>query len=437
VDEYFGINSGELLATPTRRGNVQLVAAYMNAMRKMRHGVGWSVALGAMAAQLLARPSESARWSSVVTGQPIETISYQPQSNVAKGAWPVILYLQNLAAPRIGTIDDETLIREYRDAGYWVVVLDYAHAPQARVPFLNRDLGKLRDDINGKRFLAQHAVDSAHVFIVPSGSRIKRDVVFFRDEKRTLAMDIIYPAQPAKPVGTVLEFSCDNKDRFGNNSLSICSDTILDGEATEGLAVAMADHPVAPPYKGIDAMPDSAWKIKAAVRTLRSQSKTIGLNEKIVPVGFSRGSGMALMLVTTEGKVEFEGHGENPEEKSTVDGAVVLSGRFTYLDLLESDHMIPLYTKLWGERRTHAEKWKQHGALDYLLGATVPLFLSINISESPDALYQMKGLRQRLAEVGNDVTFLMDRTPRGHKVPLDPAILGPLNEYLKDRLGDR
>ena len=35
----------------------------------------------------------------------------------------------------------------------------------------------------------------------------------------------------------------------------------------------------------------------------------LGMNSKIVPVGFSRGSGMALLLVTTQGRAEFEGHG--------------------------------------------------------------------------------------------------------------------------------
>src|SRR5690606_35157569 len=124
----------------------------------------------------------------------------------------------------------------------------------------------------------------------------------------TLAFDLIYPSgiSPQSP-GCVLEFSCDNRDRMGNTSLSICSDTLLDGLATDGFSVAMADHPVAPPYKGLDAMPDSAWKIKAAVRTLRAELKSLGLSDRIGAAGFSRGSGMALMLLTTEGMPEFEG----------------------------------------------------------------------------------------------------------------------------------
>jgi hypothetical protein len=377
-------------------------------------------------------------WPSVVTGRSLELTLLEPDSTRGTAPLPVVFYLKNLASKTAGTVSDDVLLPELRASGHLVVLIDYAGDPKARVPWLNRDLGKLRDDVRAKKILASRNVDQAHVFIVPAGSRLVRDVVFYRDGARTLAMDIIAPAQPAKPVGTIIEFSCDNKDRMSNTSLSICSDTLLDAEATEGFAVAMADHPVAAPYKGLDAMPDSAWKIKAAVRVLRAQSEKLGLNGRVVPVGFSRGSGMALLLATTDGLTEFEGHGEptTAVTSSAVQGAVVLSGRFTYIDLLANDHMLPRYAQAWGERETHLETWRNHGAVDYLKQPTVPLFLSINISESPDALYQMRVLRQRLAELGSDEIFQMDREPRGHKVPLDPLILGAVNEYLKRRLNE-
>ena len=111
-----------------------------------------------------------------------------------------------------------------------------------------------------------------------------------------------------------------------------------------------------------------------------------------------------------------------------------MSGRFTYLDLLSEDPMIPRYEKVWGARTNSLEIWRRHGALDYLTHATLPLFLTINCSESPDALHQMTVLRKRLAELGSDELFLMDREPRGHKVTLDPHLLDALNAYLKRQL---
>jgi len=374
------------------------------------------------------------QWQSVATGQPLGFTVLEPAAATNRQPLPVIIYLTNLAAPRTGAEGDDAILRDFHTNGYLVVTLDFSHQPAARMPFINRDLGKLRDDLRAKKFLSQYPFDDAHIFIVPEGCRLRRNVLFYPDNKRPLAMDIIYPSKPAKPVGALIEFSCDNLDRMGNTSLSICSDTLLDAEATEGFAVAMADHPVAPSYKGLDTMPDCAWKIKAAIRTLRAEGARLGLNGKIAPIGFSRGSGMALMLVTTEGLAEFEGHGENQGVNSAVQGAAVMSGRFTYLDLLPDDHMLPRYATAWGARTNSLEVWRRAGALDYLNHATVPLFLTINCSESPDALHQMTVLRKRLAELGNDEIFMMDPEPRGHKVTLVPEILDAMNRYLKSRL---
>ena len=390
---------------------------------------------------MFAETPASFTWNGTLEpGSSLSLKVHPPRSASAETAPPLVFYLTRLAAPRVGTDPDADIIRDLQTDGALVVEIDYRNNPRARLPFLNRDLGKLRDDLRAGRLLGDRRYDAGRVFIVPSGHRLKRDIVFYRDRDRTLALDLIYPSgvseKSMRSPGTLLEFSCDNRDRMGNASLSICSDTLLDGFATEGFAVAMADHPVAPPYKGLDPMPDSAWKIKAAVRTLRREVGALGLNDRIAPVGFSRGSGMALMLLATEGAAEFEGHGENPGIPSDVQGAVILSGRFTYLDLRADDPMIPRYDKAWGSRENALETWRQHGALDHLQSATKPVFLSINITESPHALHQMIVLRKRLAELGNDVTFFMEREPRAHKVPLDPVILSEMNAYLRRQLRD-
>lgn len=372
-------------------------------------------------------------WQSVEPGRTCEFIVLPPAAQTTNSL-PTVVYLKHLAAPRVGTESDESILADFHAAGYLVVTLDFASHTNARVPFLNRDLGKLRDDIRAKKFLGEYKLDDARIFIVPEGCRLKRDVEFYVDGGRRLGLDIIYPSQPKQPVGALIEFSCDNQNRFGNTSLSICSDTILDAFATEGFAVAMADHPVAAPYKGLDPMPDCARKIKAAVRTLRVEGKALGLNGQIAPIGFSRGSGMALMLVTTEGFSEFEGSGTHTNVSSAVQGAVVMSGRFTYLDLLPEDKMLPRYAKAWGERETSHDVWRRHGALDYLTKPTLPLFLTINCTEGPDALHQMAVLQKRLATLGSPFVFKMEDEPRGHKVTLDFEILMAMRDYLKRQL---
>lgn len=347
---------------------------------------------------------------------------------------PLVIYLTGLATPRVGTEDDASILADFRRQGFLVATLDYAGAPDARWPKLNRDLVALRTQIHRRELFSALPVDPAAIYLVPAGCRVRRGVEFFRDGARGLALDIIYPSRPKVPVGAVLEFSCDNANRMGNFSLQFCTDSLLEGAATEGFAVAMADHPVAAPYKGFDPLPASAFKVKAAVRTLRAQAKDLPLNGRIVSLGFSRGSGMALLAAATPDRAELESSGAHPGVDSRVQGAVVLSGRFTYLDLLPTDPMLPRYVEAWGERAKHEDVWRSQGALDHVRGPLLPLFLSINATESPEALHQMSVLRARLTALGSPFVYFPEVEPRGHRMPLDPAVLNPLLDYLRARL---
>lgn len=391
----------------------------------------------------------AATWTSPATSTTLELRHVAaPHRDTAPA--PTVIYLANLAAPRVGTESDKSILASFTAAGCAVVVLDYAHHPDSTLPGLTRDFEQLRRDIQAKTFPFAQPADPARIYVVPSGCRLLRDVVFYRDDAnpaapRTLAMDIIYPSQPHTPVGAVLEFSCDNANRMGNYSLDFCTDVIVPAAALLGHAAAMADHPVAAPYKGFDAMPDVARKVQAAVRTLRAQasakansataSPSLPLNGRIVPVGFSRGSGMALLAATAARRPEFTDHGEHANESADVQGCVVMSGRFTYLDLLPDDKMIPRYEKTWGARDAHLDTWRAHGALDYLATPLpFPLFLTINATESPDALHQMDVLRARLNALSSPFIFVPEAEPRGHKMPLDPAVLIPLFSYLHQQL---
>lgn len=373
-----------------------------------------------------------------VPGAPaLELTLTRPAGAPVSGDLPTVFYLVNLASPRRGTEGDGSIIRSFLEQGCQVVTVDFRSRPDARVPALNPELARLREALHSGRLLPAARIDHARSYLVPEGCRLLRDVVYYRDteQDRVLGFDVIYPSKPATSVGAVLEFSCDNKDRMGNTSLVACSDTLLEGFASEGFAVVMADHPVKAPYKGLDPMPDCARKIKAALRQLRVSLAPLGHNGKVVPLGFSRGSGMALMLATTAGSAAFDGHGEVPSGRDDVQGGVIMSGRFTYMDLLPKDRMLSRYEKAWGPRDSSTEVWRRHGALDHWgKGELPPLFLTINCTEAPDALHQMKVLRQRLTERGAKAIFMLDEVPRGHKVTLVPEIIAAMNRYLHERL---
>ncbi|MDQ8179132.1 hypothetical protein [Pelagicoccus sp. SDUM812005] len=325
-----------------------------------------------------------------------------------------------------------------RSKGFRIVSIDYGESVAATFPAICNDIYQLRSDILQGKLLRDLGLDwdQARVFILPEGQVVETDVLHYEDGDRNLYLDITYPLieEEGARVPCLLEFSCDNRERMGNFSLVACRDTLLEGLAFAGYATAMADHPVAPPYKGLDSMPDSAYKVKSAVRTLRAEGKWIGLSGEIAAIGFSRGSGMALLLATTEGIESFEKKGFCLGEESSIQAAVVLSGRFSYLELLDGDPMLLRYKKAWGSSPAAHGVWKAHGALDYLKIPTIPLFLSINSGEGRDAQHQMKILRARLGDIGSEYVYLEDGDGMGHKVPISSGVLERIEAYLDTRL---
>ena len=222
-------------------------------------------------------PATALTWDSPTTGTALEATLIAPPAPVRNpdGTIPAVVYLKNLSIPRLGTESDDTIVGSLSDQGMLVLVVDYAHHPKAIAPDLKADVLKLRDDIAGKnrRLLADEKIDPSHLFILVEGFKLKRDLEFARDGERVLAMDIAYPAKPARPVPVLMEITCDNQNRMGSSSLLFCHDALLEGAELAGFAAAMIDHPVPPPYKGLDdPMPECIERLRGAVKTLRTFS---------------------------------------------------------------------------------------------------------------------------------------------------------------------
>jgi dienelactone hydrolase len=270
---------------------------------------------------------------------------------------------------------------------------------------------KLRDDAR--------ATHPDRFFILPEGYRLKENVEFARDGDRVLAMDVMYPSKPPGPVPVLMEITCDNANRMGSGSLLFCRDTLLEGGAFAGFAVAMVDHPVRPPYKGIDdPMPESLDRMKLAVAKLRELSKELGTSDKIGAIGFSRGGPFAAMLAAD----------------GTVQAALVHGNRYDYLNLLDNDPMLARFEKAWGKREDNSERWAIHGASHYLTKNASPMFLNTSDAESPEYQHGLKQFDAHLTKLGVKHVYQVDNDGRGHRVTTDPATLSKIYDFFRENL---
>jgi acetyl esterase/lipase len=251
-------------------------------------------------------------------------------------------------------------------------------------------------------------------------------------------MDIVYPSKPAHSVPVLMEITCDNQNRMGSFSLLFCHDTLLEGAQAAGFATAMIDHPVAPPYKGLDdPMPQCIYRLKAAVRTLRALDEQIGGNGRIGAIGFSRGGPMAALLAVTSGRAELEGDGAHKNVSSAVQAAMIHGNRYDYLHLSGDDPMIPRFTQAWGPLDSRQNAWAEHGAAHYLSKDAPPMFLNTSDTEAPEFREGLARFDLLLTQLGIRHVYQVDEDRRGHQVTTDPATLSRVYGFFHRELDNK
>ncbi len=212
-----------------------------------------------------------------------------------------ILYLLNIAAERVGTESDESILNDYLARGWVVITLDYGNDPRAASPKLEQELhtllmpgksNRVWRRLNPQFFEGYEAYIPHRTYILPQGYRVQNDVPYFgvqqhgphgimdnkmRDWNQKIApkrddveeitqpsqmktsdgepitgsiyvMDIIYPSKPANPVPVVLRFATDiAKD---NNAGNTGKRWHFTGFTLRGGAYAFAEHPYDRLYTG-------------------------------------------------------------------------------------------------------------------------------------------------------------------------------------------
>jgi hypothetical protein len=325
---------------------------------------------------------------SSVAGQAVRL----PAGERPAGGWPLVIVL-----------GDDDPVRFLSD-GMASAVLPGFDLESPGVSGRIFDLRRSVCDAKARTFAPDVSIDVNRVFIVPPGVMIRQDVEFARDDERVLSMDVIYPMSPASPVPTLMEITCDNVNRMGGFSLLYCQDTLIENALIRGWSAAMIDHPVRPPYKGIDdPMPQSLDRARAAVTTLRGMAGELNIDGAIVAAGFSRGGPFAAMLAST----------------GDVEAALVHGNRFDFARLAGDDPMWARFEKAWGPVEANRERWLIHGAVHHLTDACSPMVLNTSDTESKEYREGLKHLHEALTARKIEHLYHVDVDGRGHKVTLD------------------
>lgn len=428
--------------------------------------------------------SATGKWESKATGGSIAytvTEAKTPAKDFA-GNYVTVVYLENLNLKKIGRYANRKNVAWLLAKGYRVIQLNYAGNPHAVSPAINADIIAINQSIAAGNFCG--CTDCSHYqsYILLEGYRIMRNVPYFTDDPTvyntpaeykmgdSLNMDIIYPANPAKAVPVILEFSysnsyatydADKKTLTGANknqrlkleyTLAAFKDSFLEGAPAVGMAWAIADHPKYCPwgkgkpangrndtYKSYETNPDAARKVKSAVRTLRKMGERLGLSGKIGVFGFSRGSTAGSMAIGDRKVPGIEKAGFYTGISDKVQAAALGPGVFDYTLIYNTPDKgdASLKTRCpwaWGPLDKNYARWQSMGSA-YLVqsAATAPVIFFYNTDDEQYYQYQIAHLKARLDSLHVPASTLVNYG-HGHAVPQTAASLSRLYWFFQQYL---
>jgi acetyl esterase/lipase len=226
-----------------------------------------------------------------------------------------------------------------------------------------------------KRYPAITLADTA----LPEGVRVERNVPFSTPMPgRDLLLDVYNPpTSPQKLRPAILMIhggGWRSGDRTQNNYLA--------GRLAASGFVAV---PVEYRLSTEALYPAAVYDVKAAVRWLRANAHTYGINpDQIAILGFSAGGQLAALIGSTNGKKQFEGKGGQAGTSSAVQAVVDIDGILAFIHPESGegdDSRRPSAATYWfGYSKTEKPVlWQQASALTHA-GKNTPPMLFLNSS---------------------------------------------------------
>ena len=378
----------------------------------------------------------------------------------AIGNQVTVVYLENLAFDKIGTVSNEDNVNWLLSKGYRVVELDYAKHDSAKSPNINADIIAINDSISSSKskFCELSDCSNYQSYVLFEGYRIKRNVPYFVSNPSvygygaadSLYMDIAYPESPAEKVPLVLSFSYSNSYTgniharlFLGYTLAAFDDSFLEGAPAGGIAWAIADHPKYAPWgqsptKSFELNPDAAQKVKSAIRTIRVLGDDMGLSGKIGVYGFSRGSDAGSMAVGDKIDANVEAAGFNIGVNDNIQAAALGSGVFDFTQIFnpEEDDINNLRTycpDLWGPLASNYDLWYSMGAAYFVeTSASAPTLFFYNTDDASYYQDQIKHFKSKLDNLGVSTDSVINYGTK-HAVPATSESLKVLYDFFNEQ----
>jgi len=232
---------------------------------------------------------------------------------------------------------------------------------------------------------------------------IVRDVVYGQGGTRTIRMHLVRPKAPSQPMPVVV-YIHGGAWRQGSKEGGV---SLLRSLARKGYLGATIEYR----FSQEATFPAQIEDCKCAIRHLRANAKTYGLDPDRIGVwGSSAGGFLAALLGTSGGVKEFEGTGGSPEQSSRVQAVVDWYGPTDFLTMgrNEIDHDAadsPESRLVGGPIQENREKTAKASPIAYVTADDPPFLIMHGDKDNLVPLAQSERLHEALRKAGVESTL--------------------------------
>ena len=363
----------------------------------------------------------SARWNSPLLQRNLSCRVYTPPASA--GPFPAVVYLDNLPTPRLGELDDDTLIQQFLDDGLMVIKTNYRNDPSAMAPGMLPEIDAWYGYLS---LTTDWPVDPNWIYIIPEGYTIDRNVWICDIPGRAVNMDVFHPSGTTERVPLMLQITSIKDDGLWINQRAY----YIYGLLTTGYAGAVMEH-----FGGTAVSPKGdIFPEKRAARLFRANAAQWNLSGKLGVTGHSKGSGRA-------GKAAFLNDGEREadpgphgDQSDRFQACLLSAGQHDiahlvedgYLDAVSPDKGAALLDDL---NSMTAEEIAAISTITYLTPDDPPTFMMVGELDDAYRINQMTRLANRGVEIGLEHRFVIQPN-MPHQYIDDPVVIGDVYDFL-------